>query len=251
MRRTSAISWRAIALRSMSTAPAGRIVASSREARSAESCRGAPPGRRSRSRRCSRLTARRRSEVSSSRRSESSRNTAQWSSGATRERSSRCWATTATLRASMPSLLRPWPRWSTRVRAASAEGTSTTVSPEATSCWASSRPRPLAPSIAQTRCGQHAAHAASRASVALSASTRSSPSMAPVSSSATAVCELLWGSMPMVITGAPQRPTTRTDTAAGNLSSSNSDHASIEPRQRRAATARHAMRQPRRGGQEA
>ena len=39
----------------MSTAPAGRIVASSRAARSAESCRGAPPGRRSRSRRCSRL----------------------------------------------------------------------------------------------------------------------------------------------------------------------------------------------------
>ena len=81
MRRTSASSWRAIVLRSMSTTPAGLIVASRRDARSAESCRGAPPGCRSRSRRCSRLTARRRSAVSSSRRSESSRRTALWSSG--------------------------------------------------------------------------------------------------------------------------------------------------------------------------
>src|SRR4051812_4224650 len=55
MRRRSVTSWRAIALRSTSTAPIGLMVASRREARSAESSRGAPPGCSSRSRRWSRF----------------------------------------------------------------------------------------------------------------------------------------------------------------------------------------------------
>ena len=45
--------------------------------------------------------------------------------------------------ASWASLLRPWPADSSRTRAASLAGTSTTGSPSPTSCWASLRPRPL------------------------------------------------------------------------------------------------------------
>ena len=148
----------------------------------------------------------------------------------------------------MPSLLRPWPRSSTRVRAANAEGTSNTLSPAATSCWASSRPRPPAPSMAQTRCGHCAAHAVRRPSIARSAGTRSSPSVTPLGSSATAVCELLWGSMPMVITSGSSRPARRDRDRGGQPEFEQQRHASIEPRQRRAATARHAMRQPRDAG---
>ena len=80
------------------------VLASRRAARSAESWRGAPPGRRSRRIRCRRLIARRRSPVSSSRRSESSRSTARWSSAATAIKSVRCCATTATLRVALSAV---------------------------------------------------------------------------------------------------------------------------------------------------
>ena len=222
MRRTSAISWRAIALRSMSTAPAGRIVASRREARSAESCRGAPPGCRSRSRRCSRLTARRRSAVSSSRRSESSRSTALWSSGATRERSLRCWATRATLRASMPSVLRPWPRCEHAgaggqrrrdVDDGLAGGDELLGQQSSETAGAFDRPDALRP-VSRPRSQAWRASTRRRA-------TRSSPSVAPVS------VERDGGVRALVGIDADRdhwrcssRPTTRTDTAAGNLSSS-------------------------------
>jgi hypothetical protein len=55
--------------------------------------------------------------------------------------------------ASTGSVLRPWPVANTRARADSFAGTSTTVSPSATSRWATCRPMPLPPSTAHTRCG--------------------------------------------------------------------------------------------------
>ena len=219
IRRRSATSARAIALRSRSTTAAGRIRPRSLAAASADSSVGAPPGCRSRSRRWSRLTTVRRSWASSSRRSERSRSTALWSSGPTRRRSGWLWATLATLAASMPSVLRPWPRASRRARAASVAGTSSTVSSRATSCCARRWPRPVAPSTAQIRSGQRSAQRRSRSSMALVAGSRSSPRMRPLGSSATAVCDDLWGSMPMVITWCLLEWRGRWSTAAGNLSS--------------------------------
>ena len=65
----------------------------------------------------------------------------------------------ATEQVSAGSLLRALLVPSSRARAASLAGTSTTCSPAATSSWAIPRPRPLAPSTAQRRWGQTAAQA--------------------------------------------------------------------------------------------
>ena len=53
----------------------------------------------------------------------------------------------------------------------------------------------------------------------LVAGTRNSPTTRPVGSSATAVCDDLWGSMPIVITWYLLELPGRWSTAAGNLSS--------------------------------
>ena len=63
-----------------------------------------------------------------------------------------------------------------RTRDASFGWTSRTRSPAATSCWASSRPSPAAPSTAQVRSGHAAAHSASFPACAADARTRISPS---------------------------------------------------------------------------
>jgi hypothetical protein len=110
-------------------------------------------------------------------------------------------AAAATEAASMGSVLRVLPVLSSRARAASLAGTSTTVSPAATSTWAIWRPSPAAPSTAQRRCGQAAAQAVSCAPVCPVTGTRSRLSTRLAGSSAAAVSERLWGSMPMVITG--------------------------------------------------
>ena len=71
-------------------------------------------------------------------------------------------AATATERASLGSFLLMSPVASSRTRAASLGGTSSTRSPAASSCWASRWPTPPAPSTAQARCGHACAHASSR-----------------------------------------------------------------------------------------
>jgi hypothetical protein len=59
-----------------------------------------------------------------------------------------------------------------------------------------------------------------------------------------AVCDNLWGSMPIVITWCLLKLPGRWSAAAGNLSSRGAPHASIEPRRRRSAAAGHAMSEP-------
>lgn len=106
----------------------------------------------------------RRCRHGASRRSADSRSTAVCPSGTTWRRSSRVAAISATLSASMPSVLRPWPVRNRRARAANEAGTSMTVSPAASSCWASSLPSPSLPSTAQRRSGQPLASMALRGS---------------------------------------------------------------------------------------
>ena len=99
---------------------------------------------------CSRHIARVRAAIRSWWRLASSRSTAVWSSRPTcRSRALRR-ATMAVERASWLSVLSLWLLSSSRTRAASFGGTSTTCSPAATSCWASNAPVPVAPSTAHT-----------------------------------------------------------------------------------------------------
>ena len=91
-----------------------------------------------------------------------------------------------------------FPVASSRTRAASLGGTSSTRSPAAASCWASRWPTPPAPSTAQVRCGQACAHPSSRSIWAPQARTRSWPSGTSAGSIATAVCEALCGSIPII-----------------------------------------------------
>src|SRR5947209_7272192 len=81
----------------------------------------------------------------------------------------------ATDRALLGSFLFVSPAASSRTRAPSLGGTSSTRSPADTSCQSSRWPVPPAPSTAQVRCGQAAAHASSRPAWATQARTRSSP----------------------------------------------------------------------------
>ena len=80
---SSATSSLASCRRTRSGAAVARRPRSRRAASSADSLRGAPPGRRLRNRWCSRFTVRVRSAARSSRRSVSSRSTAGWSSAST------------------------------------------------------------------------------------------------------------------------------------------------------------------------
>jgi hypothetical protein len=66
-------------------------------------------------------------------------------------------------------------------------------------------PQAAAPSIAQARSGQGAAHASSRCACPAHARTRSSPSTSSAALIATAVCEALCGSTP-IITAAMNGP---------------------------------------------
>ena len=75
-----------------------------------------------------------------------------------------------------------------------------TRSPAASNCWASRWPRPPAPSTAQVRRGQAAAQASRRSAWTAQARTRSSPSGSSAAPIATAVCEALCGSTPIMTT---------------------------------------------------
>ena len=172
--------------------------------------------------RCSRLTVRRRSPVSSSRRSESSRNTAVWSSARDREQVAAVLGDEATLRASMPSVLRPWPR---REHAGAGGQRGRDVDDGLAGgdellgeqpSRGRRRPRSPRRAAASRRPRSQAGRASTcrRRRAARRAWRRSA-------SSATAVCEALCGSMPIVTTGcAPSSCRDGRDTAAGNLSSS-------------------------------
>ena len=111
----------------------------------------------------------------------------------------------ATERASLGSFLFTAPAASSRTRAPSLGWTSSTRSPAARSCQDSRCPRPAAPSTAQVRSGQATAHATSRSACAVQARTRSSPIGSPAGPIATAVCEPLCGSTP-IITAAMNGP---------------------------------------------
>ena len=103
------------------------------------------------------------------------------------------------------SVLPPPPVASSRTRVARVAGTSSTCSPVAVSCWAMPRPRPCAPSTANCRCGQPAAHVSRAPRVpALTANLRAR-SRRPVGSRAAAVSEDLCGSIPIVITAGELR----------------------------------------------
>ncbi|HEY1919599.1 MAG TPA: hypothetical protein VGH27_28855 [Streptosporangiaceae bacterium] len=90
------------------------------------------------------------------------------------------------------------PACSSRTRAASLGCTSSTHSPAATSCWASRCPSPAAPSTAQVRSGQSAAHATSFSAWPAEARTRSLPSGSSAALITTAVCDPLCGSTPII-----------------------------------------------------
>ena len=114
----------------------------------------------------------------------------------------------------MGSFLLVSPACSSRTRAASLGGTSSTCSPAVTSCWASKCPSPSAPSTAQARSGHPAAHASSCSAWDGQASTRSSPSGSSPTLIATAVCELLWGSIPIITSAISTLPTVVTEPKA-------------------------------------
>src|SRR5918994_794049 len=89
---------------------------------------------------------------------------------------------------------------SRRARAASFAGTSRTNSPALISCWAMPRPSPVAPSTAHWRSGHWVAQVSSAAGVLLSTTSRIGGWGWPSGPTATAVKEILCGSMPIVIT---------------------------------------------------
>ena len=89
------------------------------------------------------------------------------------------------------------------------------------------RPRPLAPSTAQHRSGQTAAQASSCPAAWAVVGTRSWPSSLLLESSAAAVRERLWGSIPMVINGGLS---SRRDGVRDGQPDFRLAHASVEPR---------------------
>lgn len=109
-------------------------------------------------------------------------------------------AARATAVAACASVLRPDRPDSTRTRVDNDAGTSTTRSPRATSCWASNRPTPAAPSTAQVRSGQPAANANSRSTCRRLETTRTDVLTDPSALITTAVCAPLCGSIPMICT---------------------------------------------------
>src|SRR5262249_10487415 len=90
------------------------------------------------------------------------------------------------------------PAASSRTRAASLGGTSSTCSPAAASCWASRCPSPVAPSTAQVRSGQSRAHITSCSACAGQALTPILPSGCSPALIPTAVCEPLCGPTPII-----------------------------------------------------
>ena len=174
---------------------------------------GTPPGISSHSSACSRQTAWLRARDRSRCRLAHTFSTRAWPSAVTTCLAADRSAATATDRASLGSFLLVFPVCSSRTRAASLGCTSSTRSPAATSCWASRPPSPRAPSTAQVRSGRARAQATSLLAWSGQARTRSVPSGSSAAPTATAVCEPLCGSIPIItaISTLPSSPGDRTD----------------------------------------
>ena len=168
-----------------------------RDALSAESLPGTPPGIRSRRSPWRRLRTRVRSETRSSRCSESSLRTSILSSGRTRAKRPLRQAASAAKVASSSSFLRPFPTESTLTRAESLGGTSTTSSPEEASLWARVLPRPLAPSTAHRRSGKRLAQCSNTRKPFRSAENSARSSSSPCSSMTATALVALCGSTPI------------------------------------------------------
>jgi hypothetical protein len=140
-------------------------------------------------------------------------------------------AATATGKASFGSFFFVSPASSSRTRAASLGGTSATRSPLATSCCARRQPSPPAPSTAQIRSGHACAHATSCPACDGQAFTRIRPSGCSAAPSATAVCEPLCGSIPIItaVMSTLQHIRRNEDPAAGMPYYSAGTRASFEP----------------------
>ena len=171
-----------------------------RVARSAESFPATPPGTRSRRSPCRRFSALVRSATRSSLLSESRRSTSESASGSTGASLSLREAASAVARASSPSFLRALPAKleSTRTRAESLGGTSTTDSPEAANLPARCLPRPRAFSIAQRRSGNRLTQRSRALRPARSCGKEARSSSSPLASSTAATAtDVLWGSTPI------------------------------------------------------
>ncbi len=127
--------------------------------------------------------------------------------------------------------MRSLPAESSLRRAESFGGTSTTLSPAATRCWATGRPIPPEPSTAQRRFSKRLPHRSSERKPALLVEkTASSRSLPPSSMTATALVTL-WGSIPMstsMLLKPPSRAPDNNLRAEGTPTSGRS-HASVEP----------------------
>ena len=208
MRRRSSRKPSARSRRACPTAPDAVTCSRTRAAYAAVILLETPPGTSPHSTACRRHTTWVRARPRSRCRLAHIFSTVAWSSGLTRRHASERSAAIATERASLESFLFVSPDASSRTRAPSLGWTSSTCSPAATSCWASRCPRPAAPSTAQVRCGQDAAHASSRSAWAAEARIRTWPSGSSAAPIATAVCEPLCGSTP-IITAATTGPLSR------------------------------------------
>ena len=134
--------------------------------------------------------------------------------------------------AGVPGLQQPHPGGQLRRHIA-------TRSPAATSCQSGRFPSPAAPSTAQARSGHCRAHASSWPAWDGQPRTRSSPSGSSPRPIATAVCELLRGSIPIITSAISALPPFAPDqgTAAGMPNYSAGARAPFEPRR---GTARQA-----------
>ncbi len=124
--------------------------------------------------------------------------------------------------------------------------TSSTRSPAARSCWASRWPNPRAPSTAQVRSGHAPAHATSHCAWLAEARTHSLPSGSSAPSIATAVCDPLCGSTPIITATTcpfphihdrrePRRACLITDRSSSHL---------LRATPRRGPAGRHVVRKP-------
>ena len=170
-----------------------------------------------------------RSATRSSRLSESRRSTSDAASGSTAASLSLREAASAVARASSPSFLRALPLESTRTRAESLGGTSTTDSPAAANLPARCLPRPPAFSTAQRRSGNRFAQRSRDLKPARSCGKEARSRSSPVASSTAATAtDALWGSTP-ISTFMARAPPFRSDLCAIGAREGHSDFVLVLP----------------------
>src|SRR5262249_54929982 len=138
-------------------------------------------------------------------------------------------ATIAAERASCGSFFDDFVESSTRTLADNVGGTSTTSSPAATSCCARRYPSPDADSIAHRRCGNRSAQSNNTSHCLADDPTLNPSSPFSSRSTATAVCDPLCGSTPIVTTVITLVPFSSWGPATGTPDD-NCAFASYEPR---------------------